>query len=169
MRFHTHDRTPKIKTNKPMKIMLAIEFGMIIALFIFCAIVCSLYVNSVMPAVLILTPVLMLAMFIAVTQKDMDKAFIEIVDDVISVTDYYFGIKKEKTFSMHEINHAEILIGHSMRVHGYRYSQAGSTYIVFRDHDGKYMFKVICAPETKFFSGNILINCWCFNPYSQGE
>ena len=90
---------------------------------------------------------------IAISQKDMDKAFVEIVDDVVSVTDYYFGVKKEKTFSMCEIETAEILIGYSIRVRGYRYSNAGCTYIVFRGNGGKYMFKVICVPETKqFFS-----------------
>ena len=153
MRFNTHARTPKIETKKSLKIMLTISFGLMISLFLFMTIVCSLHINSVMPAVLILTPVLVLAILIAVSQKDMDRAFIEIVDDVISVTDYYFGIKKEKIFSMHEIKTAEILIGSSMRVHGYRYSNAGCTYIVFSGNGGKYMFKVICVPETKqFFS-----------------
>lgn len=54
MRFNTHDRTPKIKTNKTLKIMLAIGFSMPIALLVFIAIVCSLYISSVMPAVLAL-------------------------------------------------------------------------------------------------------------------
>ena len=151
MRFNTHNRTPKIKTKKSVKIMLTIGFGLIISLFLFMAIVCSLYINSVMPAVLILTPVLVLAILIAVSQKDMDRAFIEIVDDVITVTDYYFGIKKEKTFSMQDIGYTEVLIGSSMRIRGYRYSNAGMTYIVFRDGNGKYMFKIICTPETKEF------------------
>ena len=153
MRFNTHDRTPKIETKKSVKIMLTICFGAIISIFLFTAIVCSLYINSVMPAVVILTPVLVLAILIAVSQRDMDRAFIEIVDDVITVTDYYFGLKNEKMFSMREIDTAEILIGSSMRVRGYRYANAGCTYIVFKDNGGKYMFKVICAPETKqFFS-----------------
>ncbi|MBE6981823.1 MAG: hypothetical protein E7437_05820 [Ruminococcaceae bacterium] len=153
MRFNTHDRTPKIETKKSVKIMLAISFCLIVSLFLFIAIVCFLYIDSVMPAVVILTPVLMLAILIAIVQKDMEKAFIEIVDDVVSVTDYYFGVKKEKKFSMCEIETAEILIGYSMRVRGYRYSNAGCAYIVFRGNDGKYMFKVICVPETKqFFS-----------------
>ncbi len=151
MRFNSHDRTPKIETKKSLKIMLALSYGLMISFFLFMSIVCSLYINSVMPAVLILTPVLVLAILIAVSQKDMDRAFIEIVDDVITVTDYYFGIKNEKTFSMREIDTAEILIGSSMRVHGYRYSNAGCTYIVFRDNGGKYMFKIICVPETKQF------------------
>ena len=156
MRFNTHNRTPKIETKKSVKIMLTIGFGLIISLFLFMAIVCSLYINSVMPAVMLLTPVLVLAILIAVPQKDMDRAFIEIVDDVITVTDYYFGIKKEKTFSMCDIETAEILIGYSIRVRGYRYSNTGCTYIVFRGNGGKYMFKVICVPETKQFFGKYL-------------
>ena len=156
MRFNTHDRTPEIRTKKSLKIMLALSYGLMISFFLFSSIVCSIYINSVMPAVLILAPVLVLAILIAVSQKDMDRAFIKIVDDVITVTDYYFGIKNEKTFSMHEIDTAEILIGSSVRVHGYRYSNAGCTYIVFRSNGSKYMFKVICVPETKQFFGKYL-------------
>ena len=156
MRFNTHDRTPKIETKKSLKIMLALSYGFMISFFLFMSIACSLYINSVMPVVLILAPISVLAILIAVSQKDMDRACIEIVDDVISVTDYYFGIKNEKTFSMREIDTAEILIGSSMRVRGYRYANAGCTYIVFRDNGGKYMFKVICVPETKEFFGKYL-------------
>mgnify|MGYP006923396015 CR=1 FL=1 len=99
MRFNTHNRTPKIETKKSLKIMLTISFGLIISFFLFMAIVCSLYIESVMPAVVILTPVLVLAILIAISQKDMDRAFIEIVDDVITVTDYYFGIKNKKGYN----------------------------------------------------------------------
>ena len=156
MRFNTHDRTPKIETKKSVKIMLAFGFGLIIALFLFMAVVCSLYINSIMPALVILVPVLVLAILIVLTQMDMDKAYVEIVDDMIVVTDYYFGIKVEKVFSIRDIATAETLIGYSMRVRGYRYSIAGSPYIVFRDKNRKYMFKVICVPETKQFFGRYL-------------
>ena len=156
MRFNTHNRTPKIETKKSVKIMLTISFGLIISLFLLMAIVCSLYIDSFVPAVVILTSVLVLAIVITISQKDMEKAFVEILDDVVSVTDYYFGVKKEKTFSMYEIETAEILIGYSMRVRGYRYSNAGCTYIVFRGNGGKYLFKIICVPETKQFFGKYL-------------
>ena len=151
MRFHTHDRTPKTETKKSVKIILTVSFGLIIALFLFIAIERSLYIDSVMPAVVILTTVLVLAILIALTFKDIDRAYVEIIDDVIIVADYYLGIKKEKIFFIRDIATAEILIGNSMRVRGYRYSTAGCTYIVFRDKRGKYMFKVICVPETKQF------------------
>ena len=95
-------------------------------------------------------------MFIIITQKDMDKAFVEVVDGAITVADYYFGIKKEKVFSEHNIGCAEVILGYSMRVRGYRYSNVGTTYIVFYDKNGKYMFKILCAPETKEFFGAYL-------------
>lgn len=149
MRVNTHERTPKVEPKPSIKIILIIEFGLIIALFILAAIVCSLSANSIMPAVVILVPMLVLAILFAQTQKDMEKAYIEIADDAIFVTDYYFGIKNEKKFSVRQIGTAEILLGSSMRVRGYRYSSAGCAYIVFRDACDRYMFKVICIPETK--------------------
>ena len=156
MRFNTHDRTPKIQTTKSVRILLGIGFGMIIALLFFSAIVCSAYVNSVMPAVIILVPMLLLAMLIMIPQKDMDKAFVEIVNDVITVTDFYFGIKKEKVYSVHDIGCAKVFMGYSMSVRGYRHSNVGISYIVFSDNNGKYMFKLICVPETKEFFGAYL-------------
>ena len=146
MRFNTHSRTPKNKTPKSVKLMLIGECGLLLAIFAFMAIVCSLYINSVAPAVLIITPVFILTAIFLVTQKDMEKEYIEINDDTISVVDYYFGIKKEKSFLIQDIANAEIVNGYSMRVHGYMYSMCGSTYIVFRDNNDKYLFKVLCVP-----------------------
>lgn len=149
MRFNTHYRTPKNKTKKSIKIMLTIGYSLITAVFLFMAVVCSLYIRSIMPAVIILVPVLIIAILISITHNDMDKAYVEIIDDVIIATDYYFGIKKEKIFFLRSIATAEILIGYSSQIRGYRYSNIGCTYIVFRDNSGKYMFKVMCVPETK--------------------
>ena len=56
--------------------MILVECGLCLAFFVFCAIVCSLYVNHVAPAVLMLTPVFILAALFWITQKDMDKAYI---------------------------------------------------------------------------------------------
>ena len=75
MRFNTHNITPKIETKKSVKIMLTISFGLIISLFLFMAIVCSLYIDSFMPAVVILAPVLVLAILIAISQKGHGESF----------------------------------------------------------------------------------------------
>ena len=149
MRFNTHDTTPKSETKKSVRLMLAVNSVLIVSLFLFLAAACSLYIKSLLPAFVILTPVVVLAILLAISQKDMERAFIDITDDKITVTDFYFGIRREKTFSMSEIECAEIIMGYSMRLRGYRHSGAGCTYIVFRDKAGNYMFKLICAPETK--------------------
>jgi len=139
MRFNTHDRTPKIKPKKFIIILLSVSIGLIIAPSLFCAIVCSFYANSIMPAVIILLPVLVLSLLTAITLKDRDKSYVEINDNVITVVDYYFGLKKEKTFLMQNIASAKIGVGRYM----------GCSYIIFRDNCGKYMFNIICVPETK--------------------
>ena len=107
-----------------------------------------------MPAVLIIGPFIVPAIIIFVTLKDMDRAYVEISDQRITVADYCFGVEQKKVFSMQDIASAEILPGSSLRLRGYRYDQMGSAYIVFRDRNGKYMFKILCVPETRqYFAG----------------
>lgn len=151
MRFNTHYRTTNLKAKKSVKIILTVALGLLIVYVIFLSVVYSVYVSSAEPAVIILAPFLILTVLFLVTQRDMEKAYVEINNDKIRVVDYYLGIKKEKSFSIQDTAHAEIIIGYSMRVHGYRYSMSGCSYIVFRDNGGKYLFKVICVPETKQF------------------
>lgn len=151
MRFNTHTRTPKPPLPKSVKIMLVVECVFLPAIFVVVSIAASFYTNSVFPAVLILTPVFTLTALFLVTQQDMERAYIEINGDTICAVDYYFGIKKEKSFLIQDIADAEIVLGYSWRIHGYRYSMCGYTYIVFRNNTGKYLFKVLCVPETKQF------------------
>ena len=80
------------------------------------------------------------------TSKDFEKAYIEIKGNDIYVVDYYYGIKKEKHFLVSDITAAEILSGRSFKVKGWRIQQF--SYIVFKNSK-KYMFKIICLPETK--------------------
>ena len=83
----------------------------------------------------------------------MNKAYVQIDGENITVVDYYWLSKKEKSFTFDEIKTAEIALGYSFRVRGYRYSMMGFSYIVFRNADNKYLFKIINCPETnEFFS-----------------
>lgn len=157
MRFNTHNATPKIVTNKALKIMLAFEYGLAAAFLLFAAIVCAFTVHNILPAVVIIGPLIVLAGVILITQKDMDRAYVEISDQRITVADYCFGVEQKKVFSMQDIASAEILPGSSLRVRGYRYDQMGSAYIVFRDRNGKYMFKILFAPETRQYFEKFLI------------
>ncbi len=153
MIFNTHDRTPKIQTNKRLKIMLTscwIFFG---AVILFSAIATSIMSQSVLPALIILVLIAFVVTIAIVTTIDMNKAYVQIDGDNIIVVDYFFLFKKKRVFNFYEIKTAEIAQGYSLRVRGYRYSMMGFSYIVFRNANNKYLFKVINCPETnEFFS-----------------
>ena len=153
MIFNTHDRTPKIKTNKTLKIMLVLCWSLMGAFFLFLAIATSIMSHSILPALIILIPATLIVTFAIVTILDMNKAYVHIDGENITVVDYYWLSKKEKSFTFDEIKTAEIALGYSFRVRGYRYSMMEFSYIVFRNADNKYLFKIINCPETnEFFS-----------------
>ena len=155
MRFNTHDRTPKPKTKKSLKILLGFTGGLFLGMFLFMAVACSSEINSILPAVVILIPSILLTALIIFDLTDMSKAYIEIIEDKITVTDYYFNIRKEKNFFIQDIAYAEILRHSSMRVRGKRYVN-GFSYIVFRNKNDKYMFKVLYTPESEQFFANYI-------------
>ena len=158
MIFNTHDRTPKLKTNKTLKIMLILCWSLIGALFLFFSIATSIMSRSILPALIILIPTILIVTFVIVTIIDMNKAYVQIEGNNITVVDYYFFSKKERCFKIDEIKTAEIAPGYSFRVRGYRYRMMGFSYIVFRNDNNKYLFKVINCPETNdFFSKHFTI------------
>ena len=158
MIFNTHDRTPKIKTNKTLKIMLISCWSLMGAFFLFLAIATSIISHSILPALIFLIFATLIVTFVIVSSTDMNKAYVQIEGDNITVVDYYFFSKKERRFKIDEIKTAEIALGYSFRVRGYRYSMMGFSYIVFRNDNNKYLFKIINCPETNdFFSKHFTI------------
>ena len=133
--------------------MLISCWSFIGALFLFVAIATSIMSHSIFPALIILIPTILIVTFVIVTTIDMNKAYVQIDGDNITVVDYYFFSKKERCFRIDVIKTAEIALGYSFRVRGYRYRMMGYSYIIFRDTNNKYLFKVINCPETnEFFS-----------------
>ena len=151
MIFNTHDRTPKIKTGNAIKITLISVFGFMGVFFLFFAVYTSVFIQSILPAVIILIPIALIVAFVIVTTVDMNKAYVQIDGECITVVNYYFFVRKEKRFKFDEIKTAEIVPGMSLRVRGYRESSMGASYIVFRNSDNKYLFKIINCPETNEF------------------
>ena len=128
------------------------------AVFLFFAIATSILSRSILPALIILIPTILIVTFVIVTIIDMNKAYVQIEGNDITVVDYYFFSRKERSFNFDEIKTAEIALGYSFRVRGYRYGMMGFSYIVFRNANNKYLFKVINCPETNdFFSKHFTI------------
>ena len=138
--------------------MLILCWSLIGALVLFFAIATSIMSRSILPALIILIPTILIVTFVIVTTIDMNKAYVQIEGNNITVVDYYFFSKKERCFKIDEIKTTEIVLGYSFRVRGYRYSMMGFSYIVFRNADNKYLFKIINCPETnEFFSMHLEI------------
>ena len=138
--------------------MLISCWSFIGAVFLFFAIATSIMSCSILPALIILIPTILIVTFVIVTTIDMNKAYVQIEGNNITVVDYYFFSKKERSFNFDEIKTAEIALGYSFRVRGYRYGMMGFSYIVFRNANNKYLFKVInCSETNDFFSKHFTI------------
>ena len=142
MKLNTHDRTPRPENSKLIKGLFVLCGVLMYSIFGLVAFDCFYYANSIMGGVLIiLIPVLMTTLILTHI-KDIERAYVEINENEIHVVDYYWGIKKEKHISYTDITSAEICIGYSHKVKGYRLSFAGMQYIVFKK-DKEYLFKII--------------------------
>ena len=99
MKLNTHDRTPRIKNNNKFVIFMfcvcAFLFCLIFSTVAFC---CIYYAKNVFAGVLVLLIPVLLTVWIVLSIKDLEKAYIEIKGNDIYVVDYYYGIKKEKHF-----------------------------------------------------------------------
>ena len=148
MKLNTHDRTPRPKNSKLVKGLLLFCWFLMFSIFCLGSFTCFYYAKSIASGIsVLLIPILMTAIILNHI-KDMERAYVEIIDDKISVVDYYWGVKKEKHFTFSDITSAEIHIGYSHKVKGYRHSTAGMKYIVFKNGN-KYLFKIIALPETE--------------------
>ena len=148
MKLNTHDRTPRPENSKLIKGLFVLCGVLMYSIFGLVSFACFYYAKSIVGGILvILAPILMTAI-IFTHIKDIERAYVEIIENEIYVVDYYWGIKKEKHFSFSDITSAEIHLGYSHKVKGYRFSIAGMRYIVCK-RDKQYLFKIIYLPETE--------------------
>ena len=151
MKLNTHDPTPGLESNKLLKGLFVFYGVLVYILFGLVSFACFYYAQSFIGGIsVILIPIFMTTIILTYI-KDMGRAYVEIDENEIHIVDYYWGIKKEKHFTFSDITSAEICIGYSHKVKGYRLSFLGMRYIIFKN-DNNYLFKIIALPETeKFF------------------
>lgn len=148
MKLNTHDRTPRPKNSNLIKALFWLNAVLIYGMFGMGSFACFYYAQSVVGGITVMLIPFLMTAGILIPIKNMEKAYVEIKEDEIRVVDYYWGIRKEKSISFSDITSAEICIGSSFKVKGYRLSFAGMRYIVFRKNK-KYLFKIIYLPETE--------------------
>lgn len=148
MKLNTHDPTPRPQKNRLLTILWVISA---ILICIMCGITIFAgfaYADTPVAGVFLILLYTSMAIITLIPFKDMKKAYVEIKENDIYVVDYYWGIKKEKYISFSDITSAEIHIGYSHKVKGYRFCATGMRYIVFKNGN-KYLFKIIALPETE--------------------
>ena len=155
MKLNTHDRTPRPEDSKLIKGLFVLSSVLMYSIFGLLSFACFYYANSFAGGVCVILIPALLTIVVLIRIKDMEKAYVEIKGNVIYVVDYYWGVKKEQRFSFSDITSTEICVGYSNKVKGYRYSFAGMRYIVFNQGE-KYLFKIICLPETKEIFGQFI-------------
>lgn len=148
MKVFTHHSGEKKPLPRSYKILMAVCLSITPCSILFLAVVLSIEVKSVTPALIILLPFAAIALWVHVITRDMEKAYVEITDDTITVVDYYYGVRKEKQFRTCDIVSTEVISGYSLRVRGYRHSYMGICYRIFRGEKGRYLFKLIDIPES---------------------
>ena len=150
MRFNTHDRTPRPKTGKLIKTLLAICMILVFSIFALGAFASVYYEHNIIAGIIIILIPFAMTAIGSILITDMLRAYVEIIDDSIVIVDYYFGIKKEKHYTFQDIESVKAELGYSFHTRGYR-MRGIVQYLVFRGHKNKYLFKVAYFPETKEF------------------
>ena len=148
MRLNTHSQTMPSKLPKFLVAMFCVGVGLMYFVFLLGAFACFYYTKSVLGGILMIFIPIALTTWYYITSKDIANAHIEIDGNSIHVVDYYLGMKKEQILAFSDITSAEIVPGYSHRLKGYRVSAMGTRYIVLKK-DNKYLFKIICLPETE--------------------
>ena len=149
--FFTHKSTENSQSSPTLK-RLGVACGVLVGAFlVFIATVLSVSSQSIVPAIIVIAPFVVIAGVVSVTLSDMGMAYVEICENDVTVVDYYLGIEKVKRFSIDEIKKVEIILGYSMSVRGYRHGH-GETYLVFKDGNGRYLFKILNYPAAYAFA-----------------
>ena len=147
MRFNTHDRTPRVKTLPLLKVLFGICALGIYSTFGLAAFACFYYAQNILAGLSVIFLCLAVTMFCLIPISDMRKAYVEFDKESVRVVDYYLGMRKEKQIPLCDITSAEVYLGYSHKVKGYRIS-AGMRYIVFKSNN-QYLFKNLYLPETE--------------------
>ncbi len=157
MKLYTYSITPKPKTSKLFKVLLLIVFLGVFVIFALGAFGFIFHENNIVVGIMILLLFFVMSAVAGIISSDCDRSYIEIDGDNIRVVDYYFGIAKTKHFSKCEVHSYEVVSGNSMKLRGPRLSKGYVKYIVFRDKNNEYLFKIFYHDKNKEALKGILL------------
>lgn len=146
MIFNTHDKTPRMKTKKSVKIFFIIFYTILLASFFFMAIIISVDYKSIIPFLIALVSISIITVLISMWFYNILKAYVEIDNDMVKVVNYSFFRRREKMISLQDIEKAKYSYGGGVGV---------GIYIVFKDKYNKTLFRIFYTPESKAYFENL--------------
>ena len=155
MKLNTYDHTPRPKRGKPISVSVIIATVFIYGIV---GLLAAIYFHDsqwILGIVIILAAIFVTTMVLA-AKKDIEESYVEILGDNIHIVDYPLGIKREKRIKFSDITSAEICHAYSSKTKGCHFSTAADHFIVFFSGK-KYLFKIICLPETKEIFGQFIL------------
>ena len=139
MIFNKYDRTPRIKTKPWIKAMLISCYALLITVFLFMGTVMSIEARSIFPFLITFLSISFFALVILARIYDMCKAYIEIENETIKVTDYPFFKKRERFFALRDIKRVKWEGGGG---------PGAMPLLALKNDQNKTLFRIIYAPET---------------------
>lgn len=147
MRFNTHDTTPKRKNPLIVRVLFGICYGLFYGFFLFAAVTMSIYSRSIVPAIIVLFVLVIFTYgtFFSSTFLDMERSYIEIIDDKVIVVDYkHHFFKSVRQFNLKDIAYSEKVM---VPFPFWKWRFLKSEYTVYKDRCGIEMFKIISISE----------------------
>ena len=144
MKFNTYDRTPRIKTQKWVKIFLISFFVFFTAIMLFVGIIISIDNQSIFPILITVISLTFVAFMASMYIYNAYKAYFEIDATTIKLISYPFFKRREKIFSLSDIKKIKLRYG----------GQLGISFLIFINQQNKVLFQTMNAPEIKsYFEG----------------
>ena len=144
MKFNMYGRTPRGKTPRWITIFLISFFVGLVAIFLMVGIVISIDTQSIFPALITVLAISVFAALISATGYNMNHSYVEITNETISIIEYPFFKKGEKTVLLSDIKKAKWKAGGRGRL----------PYLVFKNEKNKNLFHLDFVPEVRaYFEG----------------
>ena len=138
MKFNTYDRTPRVKTQKWIKIFLISFFAVLIAITLFVTILISIERQNIFLFIVCFLILLFCVLVVSAWCYNISKSYFEIDATKIKIIDYPFFKKRERSFFLNDIEKIK-----------WQSNVKGPSYYIFKNNKNKILFRTISAPEIK--------------------
>ena len=145
MKFNMYGRTPRGKTPRWITIFLISFFACLVVIFLIVGIVMSIDAQSIFPALIIVFTISFFTVLLFATGYNMNHSYIEITNETISIIEYPFFKKRERSIFLQDIKKVKWHAGGG---------RGQLPFLVFKNYRNKNLFHLDYVPEViSYFEG----------------